>query len=76
MRGKQLLRVKGLVHVAEHPEQPLVLHGVQHLFHPPRRLPAWPDEDHRTRIVFITRDIGRDQIARTFRKFAGAGTAA
>jgi len=28
-----------------------VLHGVQHLFHPPVLLPEWPSEDHRTRIV-------------------------
>jgi G3E family GTPase len=60
----------------EHPDQPLVLHGVQHLFHPPQRLRAWPDGDRRTRIVFITRDIGRDEIARTFAKFAGARPAA
>jgi G3E family GTPase len=57
MRGKDLLRVKGIVHLAEHPDQPMVIHGVQHLFQPPQLLPAWPGADRRTRIVFITRDV-------------------
>jgi len=57
MRGEDLLRVKGIVHLAEQPEQPMVIHGVQHLFHPPEFLPAWPGTDRRTRIVFITRGV-------------------
>lgn len=57
MRGKDLLRVKGIVHLAEHPEQPMVIHGVPHLFQPPQLLPAWPGADRRTRIVFITRGV-------------------
>ena len=71
MRGEKLLRVKGLVQVAERPDEPLVVHGVQHVFHPLRRLPAWPSADHRTRLVLITRDIEYVEIARTFQKFAG-----
>ena len=57
MRGEDLLRVKGIVHIAEQPDQPLVFHGVQHLFQPPESLPAWPSEDRSTRIVFITRGV-------------------
>jgi G3E family GTPase len=57
MRGEDLLRVKGIVHIAEQPDRPLVFHGVQHLFQPPESLPAWPSEDRRTRIVFITRGV-------------------
>ncbi|KDB07844.1 cobalamin synthesis CobW domain protein [Burkholderia sp. lig30] len=57
MRGKDVLRVKGIVHLAEHPEQPVVIHGVQHLFQPPQLLPAWPGADRCTRIVFITRGV-------------------
>jgi hypothetical protein len=38
---------------------------VQHLFHPPAMLDAWPDDDHRSRIVFITRDIDRATIEKT-----------
>ena len=51
--GPKLLRVKGLVGLAEHPSEPLVLNGVQHILHPPRRLRAWPDEDRATRVVAI-----------------------
>lgn len=76
MRGERLLRVKGLVQLKDHPDEPLVVHGVQHVFHPPRRLPAWPSDDHRTRLVFITRDLDRAEIARTFHRFVGARPAA
>jgi G3E family GTPase len=55
--GPKLLRLKGIVALADDLARPLVIQGVQHVFHPPRRLPAWPDEDHATRIVFILRDL-------------------
>ena len=61
-KGADLLRVKGIVNVAERPETPAVIHGVQHLFHPVQWLESWPDEDRRTRIVFITRDIPKASI--------------
>ena len=63
-RGPDLLRVKGIVKIAEQPEQPAVIHGVQHVFHPPVWLDRWPDEDRRTKLVFITRDIPRAWIDR------------
>ncbi|MBI3069254.1 MAG: GTP-binding protein [Betaproteobacteria bacterium] len=55
--GADLLRVKGIVHVAEQPDRPAVVHGVQHVFHPPVWLDRWPSGDRRTRIVFIVQDI-------------------
>ena len=61
-KGADLLRVKGIVNIAERPETPAVIHGVQHLFHPVQWLDAWPDDDRRTRIVFITRDIPKASI--------------
>ena len=61
-RGEDLLRVKGILNVTEHPGRPAVIHAVQHLMHPVAWLEEWPNEDHRTRIVFITRDISRDWI--------------
>jgi G3E family GTPase len=57
LRGPDLLRVKGMVHVAERPTEPAIVHGVQHVFHPLTWLKTWPSADHRTRIVFIVRDI-------------------
>ena len=56
LRGGDLLRVKGIVNVAER-DRPVVLHGVQHVFHPPVLLDDWPDTDRRTRIVCITRGL-------------------
>jgi G3E family GTPase len=75
LKGEDLLRFKGLVHVVDEPERPLVLHGVQHVFHPPARLDRWPSEDRRTRLVFIVRDIERETIARTLVKFAAIDAA-
>ena len=51
--GADLLRLKGLVDVRESPGRPAVIHGVQHVFHPPAWLDAWPDDDHTTRIIVI-----------------------
>jgi G3E family GTPase len=56
MHGPRLLRLKGIVKIAETPDTPMVIHGVQHVFHPPVTLPGWPDEDRRTRLVFIMSD--------------------
>lgn len=64
LKGQDILRVKGIVHLADHP-RPIVVHGVQHLFHPPVELDDWPSEDRRTRLVFITRDITADQLRGT-----------
>jgi G3E family GTPase len=69
MRGEEMLRVKGIVAVAEHPDRPIVIHGVQHVFHPPVQLDAWPTDDHRTRLVLITRDVPRALIESTLAKF-------
>lgn len=55
--GANLLRLKGIVALADDPGRPLIVHGVQHIFHAPQRLDAWPDEDHATRMVFILKDM-------------------
>ncbi len=65
-QGPDLLRVKGLVKLAEHPGQPVIIHSVQHIVHPPRRLDAWPSADTRTRLVFITSDIPRSAMEQFF----------
>jgi len=69
--GEKILRLKGLVRTSEDPERPVAIHGVQHIFHPPRRLPAWPDEDRRTRMVVIAQDLDTDLITRLYDAFAG-----
>lgn len=65
LRGPDLLRVKGLVNVVGH-DGPLVVQGVQHLFHPPVELASWPSTDRATRIVFITRGIERQTVESLF----------
>jgi len=69
--GSNLLRVKGIVNVAEMPDTPVVVHGVQHVFHPTARLERWPDDDRRTRIVFITRDLSEGTVRELFDAFMG-----
>jgi G3E family GTPase len=65
LRGPDLLRVKGLVNV-EGKAGPMVVQGVQHLFHPPLELAGWPGDDRGTRLVFITRGITRETVAQLF----------
>lgn len=63
-KGPDILRVKGIV-CLEGEDRPVVIHGVQHIFHPPIVLDAWPSDDRRTRLVFITRDISADDLRST-----------
>jgi len=70
--GEKLLRMKGIVAMSNAPERPLVLQGVQSVFHPPERLAAWPDpEDRRTRLVLITRDLPETFVRDLFDAFTG-----
>jgi G3E family GTPase len=71
-QGPKLLRVKGIVALSDDPARPVVVHGVQHVFHPPVRLERWPDQDHRTRLVFIVKDLSRDFVERFFAAATGA----
>jgi G3E family GTPase len=71
LHGPKLLRLKGIVKLAETPDEPLVIHGVQHVMHPPVRLEGWPDGDERTRIVLIIRDLEPEAVTRLFDAFVG-----
>lgn len=59
--GEKLLRIKGILNIAGR-DRPIAVHGVQHMFHDPAELAEWPDDDRRSRIVFITRDLDRSVI--------------
>jgi G3E family GTPase len=74
LHGANLLRIKGVLNVAE-AAGPIAIHGVQHLFHPPVELPAWPDADRSSRLVFITRDIDGDTMSRSLTAFLGEDSA-
>ena len=70
-RAENLLRFKAIVNLKGEP-QPVVLHGVQHVLYPEVRLDAWPDEDHRSRFVFIVRDLEPGFVEKLLADFTGA----
>jgi len=65
LRGPDLLRVKGLIAIDEC-RGPVVVHFVQHVAHPPVELEDWPDDDRRSRLVFVTRGLPREAVTRLF----------
>ena len=70
--GEKLLRMKAVIALSDNPERPLVLHGVQSIFHPPQRLSAWPEgSDRRTRMVLITQDLSEEFVSDLFAAFTG-----
>jgi G3E family GTPase len=65
--GEKLLRVKGMVDI-EGTEEPVIIHAVQHLFHPPMKIKAWPEGPRQSRIVFITNDLPRADVEEALAK--------
>jgi len=63
MRGDDLLRLKAIVALSDRPDQPVVLHGVQHLFHPPSlvqlRMAVWTGHARDTRPIPDSPFVGR-----------------
>lgn len=74
-RGKDLLRVKGILYLQEE-TLPVAIHGVHHIFHPPVQLGSLPDDDRRSRIVFITRGLDQADVEESWLAFAGQAAAA
>ncbi|MBK1658049.1 CobW family GTP-binding protein [Paracraurococcus ruber] len=71
-RGESVLRIKGILNLVGE-DRPVAIHGVQHLFHPPVKLAAWPEgDDRRSRLVFILRDLDRGTVEKGLRAFAGS----
>jgi len=66
--GDRVLRIKGMLNVAGLAD-PVLINGVQHVVHPPAHLNGWPDADHRSRIVFITRDVSQARIEASLAAF-------
>jgi G3E family GTPase len=65
--GEEVLRVKGLLNVGT--AGPVVLNGVQHIIHAPEHLAAWPDADHRSRLVFILQGLNPHDITQSLQAF-------
>ena len=72
LRGPDLLRIKGLLNLAGS-RGPVVFQAVQHLIHPPVELSAWPDKDHASRVVFITRGVSERQVEDLFKACRALG---
>jgi G3E family GTPase len=64
--GENLLRIKGVVCLENNQDHPVVIHGVQHVFHEPIELEKWPSDDRRSKLVFITRNISKDSLIEHF----------
>jgi G3E family GTPase len=71
--GTSILRVKGLLRLRGE-ACPVAVHGVQHLVHVPTHLAQWPDDDRRSRLVFIVEGLEPDLIQRSFFTFVRLGT--
>jgi G3E family GTPase len=69
--GPKILRLKGIVALADDPDRPLVVHGVQHVVHAPMTLPAWPDPDHTSRVVVILSELDPAFVHRLWDAFLG-----
>ena len=69
--GEKLLRMKGIICLADDPSRPLVIHTVQSTMHPPVRLKAWQNEDRRTRLVVIAKDMKESFVRGLFDAFTG-----
>ncbi|MGA2492582.1 MAG: GTP-binding protein [Roseiarcus sp.] len=70
--GPRLLRVKGLIGLADNPDRPLLIHGAQHVFHAPRVLPAWPDGERLSRLVVIADGVAPARIEALWAALTGA----
>jgi G3E family GTPase len=70
--ASKLLRLKGIVAMADNPDRPVVIQAVQGLFAPPIILDSWPDRDRRSRLVIIGRDLDRRAVEDLWRSVTGA----
>lgn len=68
LKGPDLLRMKAIIHLSDRP-LPIVLHGVQHVFHRPAELTHWPHTERRSQMVFITRNLSQAQVEHSFKAF-------
>ncbi len=59
--GEKIFRIKGIVNI-EGEDQPIAIHGVQHIFHPPAKLPDWADETRNSKLVFIVDGLSQELI--------------
>ena len=68
LMGEKMLRIKAIVHLTDR-DEPLALHGVQQIFHPPTPLPKQWVNDRISRFVFITQNVAPATVAQLYRFF-------
>ena len=73
--GREVLRFKALLNVAGE-RAPVLVNGVQHILHPPEHMPGWPDDDRRSRLVFIVRALEPDAVRASLDRFLGFASSA
>ena len=66
--GSRILRIKGILHV-QGSLTPVVVHGVQHLIHPPAHMAAWPGDERHSLLVFIVKGLERHMVVRSLNAF-------
>jgi G3E family GTPase len=66
--GQSVLRVKGILNISGE-TTPVAIHAVQQLVHAPVHMERWPDQDRRSRIVFITKGLNSDHLKRSLSAF-------
>ena len=70
IHGPNVPRIKGLLNIGD--AGPVITNVAQHVVHPPEHLPAWPSDDHRSNLVFITCVIDPERIASSLETFQHA----
>jgi G3E family GTPase len=66
--GREILRIKAILNIRDS-QTPVILHGVQHLIHPPEHIEEWPDSDRNSKIIFILRELEKKDIERSLNIF-------
>jgi G3E family GTPase len=66
--GKDLLRLKGIIHAADL-EHPIAIHAVHFTPYPPTLLEGWSEENPENRIVIIGKNLDETAIRKTLTQF-------
>jgi G3E family GTPase len=72
--GSSFLRLKGVIWTIGDP-RPLVIHGVQRLFHTPVRIETWPGEPRTSIVVIGDKDAGAEMAVELLREALRAAVA-
>ncbi len=66
--GASVLRMKGILKISDVPT-PIVIHGVQHILHPPVHMEDWPEALESSQLVFILRGLRARDLQNGFHQY-------